>query len=103
SRRIAPGGGKQRVGGTTPPAWGVPPRGLRGDGQLKSGEADSVFLDIARSVVAGNRIDISRRRKEPMPFGWALDKEGQPTSDPASISEGSFAPIGDYKGSGMAI
>jgi LDH2 family malate/lactate/ureidoglycolate dehydrogenase len=103
SPRIAPWGGKQGIVGNNPPAWAVPTRALRGDGQLKSGEADSVFLDIALSVVAGNRIDIYRRRKEPMPFGWALDKEGQPTSDPASISEGSFAPIGDYKGSGMAI
>ncbi len=95
SPRIAPWGGKQGIVGNNPPAWAVPTQADE--------NRESVFLDIALSVVAGNRIDIYRRRKEPMPFGWALDKEGQPTNDPSAVNEGSFAPLGDYKGSGMAI
>src|SRR5439155_24557920 len=76
SPRIAPWGGKQGIVGNNPPAWAVPTQADE--------NRESVFLDIALSVVAGNRIDIYRRRKEPMPFGWALDKDGQPTNDPSS-------------------
>ena len=36
---------------------------------------------MALSVVAANRLDIYRRRGEPLPEGWALDKDGEPTND----------------------
>ena len=63
-----------------------------------------MFLDIALSVVAGNRLDIYRRRGEPIPAGWALDKDGEPTTDPGEANDGgTYAPLADYKGSGMAI
>jgi LDH2 family malate/lactate/ureidoglycolate dehydrogenase len=63
-----------------------------------------MFLDIALSVVAGNRLDIYRRRGEPIPAGWALDKDGEPTTDPVEANAGgTYAPLADYKGSGMAI
>jgi L-2-hydroxycarboxylate dehydrogenase (NAD+) len=104
--RIAPWGGKQQLVGNNPPAWAVPTRLGPGDGDAawSAGEADSVFLDIALSVVAGNRLDIYRRRGEPIPLGWALDRDGEPTTDPAAPNAGgSFAPVGEYKGSGLAI
>ncbi|HEY3061880.1 MAG TPA: Ldh family oxidoreductase [Chloroflexota bacterium] len=104
SPRVAPWGGKQGVVGNNPPAWAVPTQVVPEGGTLNSGEADSVFLDIALSVVAGNRLDIYKRRGEPIPAGWALDKEGQPTTDANAANDGgTFAPVGDYKGSGMAI
>jgi len=104
SPRVAPWGGKQGVVGNNPPAWAIPTQVVAEGGQLNSGEADSVFLDIALSVVAGNRLDIYKRRGEPIPAGWALDKEGQPTTDANAANDGgTFAPLGDYKGSGMAI
>jgi LDH2 family malate/lactate/ureidoglycolate dehydrogenase len=104
SPRVAPWGGKEGVVGNNPPAWAVPTQVVAQDGVLPSGAADSVFLDIALSVVAGNRLDIYRRRGEPIPGGWALDKDGEPTTDPVAANEGgTFAPLGDYKGSGMAI
>ena len=95
SPRVAPWGGRQGIVGNNPPAWAVP---------TQLGETrDSVFLDIALSVVAGNRIDIFRRRNEAIPDGWALDKDGNPTTDPLQATDGTYAPVGDYKGSGMAI
>jgi LDH2 family malate/lactate/ureidoglycolate dehydrogenase len=100
SPRIAPWGGKVGVVGNNPPAWAIP---TQTDNGFKQGEADSVFLDIALSVVAGNRMDIYRRRNEPMPTGWGLDKNGEPTTDAVAVNEGTFAPMADYKGSGMAI
>ena len=71
---------------------------------LPPGEYEPVFLDIALSVVAGNRLDIYRRRGEPIPEGWALDKDGNPTTDPTARQHGgTLAPIAGYKGTGLAI
>jgi L-2-hydroxycarboxylate dehydrogenase (NAD+) len=104
SPRVAPWGGKQGIVGNNPPAWAIPSRVVPSDADLSAAEADSLFLDIALSVVAGNRLDIFRRRGEPIPQGWALDKNGEPTIDPVAVNEGgTYAPLGDYKGSGMAI
>jgi L-2-hydroxycarboxylate dehydrogenase (NAD+) len=102
SPSVAPWGGKVGQVGNNPPAWAVPSRVANGD--LPASEADSLFIDIALSVVAGNRLDIYKRRGEPAPEGWALDGEGEPTTnaDVRSIN-GTYAPLGNYKGSGMAI
>jgi LDH2 family malate/lactate/ureidoglycolate dehydrogenase len=101
---IAPWGARERLVGNNPPAWAIPTRVVDPSEPLPPGETDPLFLDIALSVVAGNRMDIYRRRGEQMPPGWALDAEGEPTTDPAARQKGgTFAPLGDYKGSGMAI
>jgi LDH2 family malate/lactate/ureidoglycolate dehydrogenase len=101
---MAAWGGKECLVGNNPPAWAVPSRVVSPEEPLPPGEADPAFLDIALSVVAGNRLDIYRRRGQDIPLGWALDADGQPTTDAAARAKGgSFAPIADYKGSGLAI
>jgi LDH2 family malate/lactate/ureidoglycolate dehydrogenase len=90
--------------GNNPPAWAIPSQVATGETNLSAADADSMFLDIALSVVAGNRLDIYKRRGEPIPTGWALDRAGEPTTDPVAANDGgTYAPLGDYKGSGMAI
>jgi LDH2 family malate/lactate/ureidoglycolate dehydrogenase len=102
--RVAPWGGKQGIVGNNPPAWAVPSRVVEPGAELPAASAESLFLDIALSVVAGNRLDIYRRRSEPIPAGWALDRDGEPTTDPSAANDGgTYAPLGDYKGSGMSI
>jgi LDH2 family malate/lactate/ureidoglycolate dehydrogenase len=92
---IAPWGGTVPVVGNNPPAWAVPGG---------AGPDDAIFLDMALSVVAGNRLDIYRRRGQPIPPGWALDKDGQPATAPgARAAGGSLAPMGGYKGVGLAL
>src|ERR1700674_3471365 len=104
SARVAPWGGKEALVGNNPPAWAVPSRVVAPDAELSPAETESMFLDVALSVVAGNRLDIYRRRGEPIPAGWALDKDGEPTTDPVEANAGgTYAPLADYKGSGMAI
>ena len=101
---IAPWGGREPLVGNNPPAWAIPTRVVSPDEPLPPGQADPLFLDIALSVVAGNRLDIYRRRGEPIPPGWALGPDGEPTTDAAArLNGGTFAPIAEYKGSGMAI
>jgi LDH2 family malate/lactate/ureidoglycolate dehydrogenase len=104
SPRVAPWGGKQGVVGNNPPAWALPSRAVQAGEEVSAADAESLFLDMALSVVAGNRLDIFRRRNEPIPAGWALDSDGEPTTNAfAANAGGTYAPLGDYKGSGMAI
>jgi LDH2 family malate/lactate/ureidoglycolate dehydrogenase len=102
---IAPWGAKEALVGNNPPAWALPTHVVDPNTALQPAAADSMFLDIALSVVAGNRLDIYRRRGELLPTtSWALDNNGEPTTDPAARQNGgSFAPLTEYKGSGMAI
>ncbi len=96
---LAPWGGTQPIAGNNPPAWALP-AALAADGSV----AEAVFLDMALSVVAGNRIDIYRRRGQPIPLGWVLDKDGQPSTDPQARQHGgSLVPIAEYKGFGLAL
>ena len=65
---------------------------------------EPVFIDMALSVVAGNRLDIYRRRNEPIPEGWAFDTDGEPTTDPNDMRKGgTLAPMQGYKGAGLAV
>ncbi|MCC6179546.1 MAG: Ldh family oxidoreductase [Chloroflexi bacterium] len=101
---MAAWGGKEALVGNNPPSWAVPSRVADESNPLPIGDLDPVFLDMALSVVAGNRLDIYARRGEPIPLGWALDSDGNPTTDArARANGGTFAPIADYKGSGLAV
>ena len=40
---------------------------------------------------------------EKIPEGWAIDSEGKPTTDPKKALEGAMLPIGDAKGSALAL
>src|SRR5207245_4731737 len=86
--RVAPWGGKEGIVGNNPPAWAVPSRVVEPEAELSAADAESMFLDVALSVVAGNRLDIYRRRQEPIPPGWALDRDGEPTTDPVAANDG---------------
>jgi LDH2 family malate/lactate/ureidoglycolate dehydrogenase len=62
-----------------------------------------LVFDMAASVVArGNLRDVIRE-KLPVPAGWAIGPDGQPTTDPESAWAGAVLPIGGYKGIGMAM
>jgi LDH2 family malate/lactate/ureidoglycolate dehydrogenase len=60
-----------------------------------------LLLDMATSVAAGGKVMLARDKGIPMPLGWAIDKHGNPTTDPAAV--GALLPTGGYKGSGLAI
>ncbi|MEE9398738.1 MAG: Ldh family oxidoreductase [Dehalococcoidales bacterium] len=58
-------------------------------------------LDMATSVVAGGKLWLAVDKGIPIPEGWALDKEGNPTTDPKKYT--TLLPVGGPKGSGLAI
>lgn len=63
-----------------------------------------ITMDIANSVVARGKIRLANSQGESIPFGWALDKLGQPTTNPKDALEGgAILPIGGYKGYGITL
>jgi (2R)-3-sulfolactate dehydrogenase (NADP+) len=89
---MAPAGGRVPVFGTNPIACAVP-----------QGDAPPLVLDQSASVVAKSEIVVHQQRGEALPPGWALDRDGQPTTDPAAALAGSMVPSGGYKGAGQAL
>lgn len=60
-----------------------------------------VVLDMATSVAAGGKLMLARDKNIPIPLGWALNKNGEPTTDPFDAPI--LLPAGGPKGSGLAI
>jgi ureidoglycolate dehydrogenase (NAD+) len=58
-------------------------------------------LDMATSVAAGGKVSLCADKGIQMPVGWAIDKEGNPTTDPLQV--GALLPFGGPKGSGLAM
>ena len=85
-------GGKEKLLGVSPIACGAP-----------AGKTKPFVLDMAPSVAARGKVYKAMRRGEKIPEGWALDKEGRPTEDPAAALGGVMMPMGGPKGSALAI
>jgi LDH2 family malate/lactate/ureidoglycolate dehydrogenase len=68
-------------------------------------------LDMATTVVAAGKIEIAAREGKSLPEGWAVDKQGQPITDPRKFYQegGALLPMGgtpqtgSYKGFGLAV
>src|SRR5437764_8955931 len=58
---------------------------------------------MATSVSAMGRIIALKHRGEKIPEGWAVDKDGNPTTDPDAALKGSLSPAGGPKGYGLGI
>jgi LDH2 family malate/lactate/ureidoglycolate dehydrogenase len=67
-------------------------------------------LDMATTVVAAGKLEIARRRGEPIPEGWAVDEAGRSLTDVLeAFRAGALLPLGggletaSYKGFGLAL
>lgn len=89
---MAPWGGSKAILGTNPIAFAVPVPG-----------SDPITIDISLSKVARGKIMAARQQKQSIPEGWALDSKGQPTTDPEAAIDGTMAPMGDAKGTVLAL
>lgn len=67
-----------------------------------AGEPPIVF-DMACSVAARGHILLAAQRGQPIPEGWALDAQGEPTTDATAAIDGMLLPAGGYKGLGIAM
>lgn len=87
---IAPSGGATPVVGTNPFSLATPgPAGL--------------LIDQSASTIAKSEVMKHAREGRAIPEGWALDADGNPTTDPEVGLKGSMAPSGGYKGVGVAL
>ena len=90
---IPPWGGKRPLFGTNPMAAAFP----------RPGKAP-IIVDLALTTVVRGRIMMAMKRGERIPEGWALDRNGKPTTDPKeAIEHGSLFPIGGAKGAMLAL
>lgn len=89
---MAPWGGAERLLGINPLAVGIP-----------AGEELPIVYDAAFSAAAHGKLRVYQQRGQPLPEGWALDRAGRPTTDPALALDGLLLPIGGFKGAGLAL
>lgn len=92
SQTMPPTGGKRPFIGTNPLAIGVP-----------SGKETPFVLDMATSLVARGKIIVSAQKGEDIPLGWAVDKNGNPTTDAFEALEGAVLPLGGPKGYAISM
>lgn len=78
--------------GTNPLAFACPSR-----------EKGTILLDMATSIVAKSRFETARLNGETLPVGWAVDKDGKPTTDPIEAIKGFVLPMAGFKGYGIAM
>jgi (2R)-3-sulfolactate dehydrogenase (NADP+) len=89
---IAPWGGRKALFGTNPVAFACP-----------LPEAPPIVVDLSLSKVARGSILAARQRGETIPEGWALDEAGKPTIDPEAALAGTMLPLGEAKGTALAL
>ena len=61
------------------------------------------MIDLALSKVARGNILAAKQKGEKIPRGWALDAAGKPTTDPQAALAGTMLPLGDAKGTALAL
>ena len=89
---IAPWGGNRALFGTNPIAFAAPRKGN-----------DPLVIDLSLSKVARGKIKVAAQKGESIPEGWALDAEGNPTTDARAAMAGTMLPMGDAKGSALVL
>lgn len=60
-----------------------------------------VLLDMSTSTVALGKVMQARTSGNPIPEGWGLDKDGQPTTDADRVA--TLTPLGGPKGAGLSL
>ena len=89
---VVPFGGKFPTLGTNPHSWGFPTQDAIGF---------PIVIDWATSTVAMGRVQQFKREGVKLPPNAAVDKDGNPTTDPNEAV--SLLPFGAHKGYGLAL
>ena len=92
SPAIAPWGGRDKRVGANP--WSI---------AAPTGETSAMVMDIANTAVARGKIYDARQRGAKIPNDWAVDEDGEPTTDPERALAGLLLPMGGHKGYAIAV
>ena len=96
--QVAPFGGRDGRLTTNPLSFAAPRR-----------VEDPILLDMATCTTAEGKIRVYINRDDPVPEGWIIDEEGDPTTDPnryKSDPGGAILPLGGvagHKGYGLSF
>ncbi|MDB4220823.1 Ldh family oxidoreductase [Amylibacter sp.] len=90
---VSPPGGNKAILGTNPIAMAIP---------SKNGDIAFQF-DQSTSAIALGKITMAASAGEAIPLGWAVDSNGNDTTDPNKALKGSLKSSGDYKGWGFGL
>ncbi|MET4140615.1 Ldh family oxidoreductase [Pedobacter sp. UYP1] len=87
---VAPTYANERLLGTNPMCYAFP-----------AGKYPPVVVDMATAAAANGKLEIAQRANQPIPDGWAQDKDGHGTTDPNALKNGgSLLPLGSDKDHG---
>ncbi len=89
---MAPPGVKRPVYCTNPLAFAAP-----------AGDGPALALDQASSATAFVNIREAAERGDAIPEGWAVDANGEPTTDPAEALRGALLTFGGARGANIAL
>lgn len=85
-------GGSKKMLGTNPFSIGIP-----------ANNHSPIIVDMATSIVAKSKINEIRKNGGTIPKGWAVDSDGNPTTDPEAALQGMVLPMAAHKGSAIAM
>lgn len=87
TKLVAPLWGAERMLGTNPIAIAFPGK-----------EEPPIVIDLATSAAAYGKIEIARRKSEPIPSGWAINRDGRNTANPEELIDGgAMLPLGSER------
>jgi (2R)-3-sulfolactate dehydrogenase (NADP+) len=89
---IAPWGASTPLYGTNPIAFAAPRAG-----------GEPMVIDLSLSRVARGKVMHAYKIGSAIPEGWALAPDGSATTDPAQGLAGTMVPIGEAKGTSLAL
>ena len=96
---VTPLWGMERMLGTNPIAIAFPGK-----------EEPPIVIDMATCAAAYGKIEMARRKGEPIPTGWGIDNQGHNTTNPDDpVNGGCLLPLGSdrerggHKGYGLAV
>lgn len=87
---VAPTYANERLLGTNPMCYAFP-----------AGKYPPIVVDMATAAAANGKLEIAQRANQPIPKGWAQDKNGKGSTDPNELKAGgSLLPLGSDKDHG---
>lgn len=89
---VAGPGGKRPVLGTNPIAFSVPGPG-----------GTAMHADFSTSAVALGKITMAQAAGQQIPPGWAVDSEGNATTDPGAALQAALVSAAGYKGWALGL
>ncbi len=92
SPTMAPWSGREPVLGTNPVAAAFP-----------RPDSEPIVIDLASTTGSRAMIRKAASNREPIPAGWALDSNGNPTVDASEALDGTMQPMGGAKGYALSL